>query len=136
MFLNACIMLPLVSQFGEVFPAKKVGLSSMNLPSSIIQQWAAWMRDKDYLFGRQFGYDISRYEQLEMPIFSYGFDDDNFAPEVNINWLLEFYSAATIERAILKSKKIGAVGHMGFFKENFKDKLWKESGEWLLQNLD
>jgi len=136
MFLNACVLLPFLSQFGEMFPAKKVGLSSMNLPSSIIKQWAGWMRDRDYLFGEKFGYDTSRYGKLEMPIFSYGFDDDHFAPEVNINWLLKFYGNTRIEKKLISSADFGAVGHMGFFKEKFKDSLWKESSDWLLQKIN
>ena len=136
MFFNSCVLLPVICQFGEVFPAKKIGLSSINLPASVISQWAAWMRDRDYFFGYQFGLDISGYKKITAPLLSYGFDDDNFAPAININWLLQFYSAANIEQRLFKSADIGPVGHMGFFRDSFKDSLWQESADWLLQNVD
>lgn len=132
MFINACVMLPLLSSFGSSFPAKHVGLASWNLPSPLIKQWAAWMRDRDYLFGTRFGFDISHYGQLSFPIRSYAMDDDTLAPEVNVKWLLKFYSRANKENLLLQKSDIGPIGHTGFFRPKFNQSLWHESAQWLL----
>lgn len=135
MALNAFLLLPIMSIGRDMFPAKKVGLSSMDIPASAAKQWASWMRDPDYLFGKRFSHDISNYKQLKFPLLSLGFDDDSYAPMINIDWLLKFYSSADIENRLIKSKDYGPLAHMGFFKDKFKDTLWKESLDWINSKL-
>jgi len=136
MFITVYLLLPLFSMGRKVFPAKSVGLSSMNFPAVIAKTWAKWMKKKDYLFDKSLGYSLENYQQLNFPLLSLSFDDDTLAPEININWLMKFFPNCQVERRIIQAKEHGALGHMGFFRKKHQDTLWQDSVQWFKQNLN
>lgn len=127
------VMLPILSFARKVYPARAVGLSSMDLPASCARDWGKWMRDKDYLFGAKFNLPLKGYKEFDKPILSLSFDDDDFAPKVNVDYLLNFYEEAKIENEFIshQSLGLGAIDHMGFFKQKFRNSLWSKSLDWL-----
>jgi len=127
------VMLPLLSFARNTYPARAVGLSSMDLPAGCARDWGKWMRDKDYLFGAKFGLPLAGYKEFDKPILSLSFDDDDFAPKVNVDYLLDFYKAAKIENEYISqhSLGLGAIDHMGFFKQKFRNSLWQKSLDWM-----
>jgi len=135
MFITVYLLLPLFSLGRKVFPAKSVGLSSMNFPAVIAKTWAKWMKKKDYLFDKSLGYSLENYQQLNFPLLSLSFDDDTLAPEININWLMKFFPKCQVERRIIRAKEHGPLGHMGFFRQKHQDTLWQDSVQWFKQNL-
>ena len=131
MFLNVYLMVPAACFGRKVFPAKAVGFSSMNMPASVAKTWASWMRTPNYLFDRRHGYDISGYQDLNFPIMSLGFSDDNFAPKTNIDRLLSFFPNCKIDDRQVDAKAHGGIGHMGYFHNKHQHTLWKEGLEWI-----
>ncbi len=127
------VMLPILSFARKVYPARAVGLSSMDLPASCARDWGKWMRDKDYLFGEKFNLPLKGYKEFDKPILSLSFDDDDFAPKVNVDYLLNFYERAEIENEFIphQSLGLGAIDHMGFFKQKFRNSLWRKSLDWI-----
>lgn len=134
MFFSINIMIPLACFGRKIFPAKAVGFSSINMPASVATKWVKWMNTPDYLFDKEHGYDISGYKNLSMPILSLGFDDDHFAPKVNIDWLLKFFPNCQIDNTQIAAKQHGGIGHMGFFHDRHKNTLWQDSLNWLEKN--
>lgn len=120
--------LPLMSKLSKTFPAQKVGLGNMPLPSKVVSEWAKWMRDTEYVFNKKLGLDLSIYSSLTMPILSYGFSDDDLAPEVNIKYLLQNFSGATVKHRQVTPEDVGAkrIGHTGFFKDKFAGNMWSD----------
>ena len=126
------VLLPALSFARDMYPARAVGLSSMDLPATCARDWGKWMRDKDYLLGERFGLPQEGYENYNKPLLSLAFDDDDFAPKINVDYLLSFYKNANISNEFIThgSLKLGPIDHMGFFKQKFRTTLWQKSLDW------
>jgi predicted alpha/beta hydrolase len=132
-YLLMHVIIPVLSVGRDMFPARAIGFSSVDVPTGIISEWARWARQKDYLFTEKFGIDTSRYAGLKFPILAYSFDDDTYAPEAAIEHLLSQYPNARIKRRRITASALGdgKIGHLGFFKEKMRQTLWKQTTEWL-----
>lgn len=132
------ILIPLLSVGRNYFPAKMLGLGSVDVPTGVMSQWAQWARKKDYLFSTQFDNDISRYSHLGIPILAYGFSDDAYASTESIEHLLSLFSAAKIDRRFMNTKDIeaGSIGHFGFFKEKMKTTFWSQALDWMDKTIE
>ena len=130
--LTADVLIPLLAFGRKDFPTRTLGLGSISVPSSCAKQWAQWMRHPDYLFANTFNIDTSNYTKLKQPLLSLGFDDDEIAPEVNIDEILKHFASANIEKRFLdvSTLSIGAIGHSGFFREKAKETLWAMTLDW------
>ena len=126
------VLLPTLSFARDMYPARAVGLSSMDLPATCAKDWGKWMRDKDYLLGERFGLPQEGYKNFDKPLLSLAFDDDDFAPKINVDYLLSFFEKARISNEFIKhaSLKLGPIDHMGFFKQKFRTTLWQKSLDW------
>jgi len=139
------VLMPFMSR-GLSFNAKKLGLGTYPWPAAAAKQWASWGRQKDYLFNPKFGFDLSPWHNFNQPILSFGFTDDDMAPEAAINGLLaEFGTTGRssieprsdnghIEKRIIDPKSVGlnSIGHFGFFKPQAKT-LWQDTATWINQ---
>lgn len=132
-YLLMHVVIPVLSFGRDSFPARALGISSVNVPTGIISQWARWARQKDHLFSKKFGIDTRRYSQFTFPILAYSFDDDAYSPKAAVEHLLSQYPKAGIERRRIRAAELGAgkIGHLGFFKEKMRQTLWKQTTEWL-----
>lgn len=126
--------LPLLVPFFDYIPARLMGISSVNLPSGVAQQWAAWGKRPGYLFDPAFGLDTARYRRFEVPLLAYTVADDPFfAPAASVEALLEEYPNAEIEQRVADpgDYRQKSIGHFGFFREKFKESLWEEALHWM-----
>ena len=59
--------------------------------------------------------------------------DDAFAPVAAVQALLELYPSSKAELRRVRPAEVGAksIGHFGFFRESFRDTLWREAADWL-----
>jgi predicted alpha/beta hydrolase len=132
-YLLMHVIIPVLSVGRDMFPARAIGFSSVDVPTGIISQWARWARQKDYLFTKKFGIDTSRYAEFTFPIMAYSFDDDTYGPQAAIEHLLSQYPKAKIGRRRIMASELGTgkIGHLGFFKEKMRQTLWKQTVEWL-----
>jgi len=132
------VLTPLIAALTKSFPSKAIGLSSTNLPSVLVAEWARWMGKDDYLLDPQFGLDKSGYINRRGPALAFGFDDDDLVPEASFDKLLTAYANCDIQRRFIETKSdnwtSGPVGHMGFFKAQHEHTLWQECIEWLEQH--
>jgi predicted alpha/beta hydrolase len=126
---------PLLSTGRDRFPAQRTGLGTTSVAAGVVAQWCRWARSRDYLFDRAHGLDTSRYARLSLPILSYCFHDDSYATPAATDALLQRYSAARIERRLVERPAQGVIGHFGFFRDRFRDTLWRETADWLEQRL-
>lgn len=127
---------PLLAAGRDDFPARRTGLGSTRVAAGVVAQWARWARSRDYLFDVAHGLDTRRYARLALPLLSYAFDDDAYAPPAAVEALLRHYPAARIERRQVPRPARGAIGHFGFFREACAETLWRESADWLRQQAD
>lgn len=105
-----------------------------DLPAGVAREWAAWIRDHEYLgqLARQRDWaDFARYDgALRLVTVS----DDGYAPWRAGEGLLAFYRAARKEHLGVSPADAGvaAIGHFDAFRPKFRDSLWPAWRDWLL----
>ncbi len=124
------VLIPVFGR-GRVFPARKVGFASIDLPVSVVRQWRDWGLTRGYLFDRRHGLETARYGCLTQPLLAYSFADDAYASRAAVEALLAHYPAARIDHRHTTPVAGQALGHFGYFREAQRDTLWRETADWL-----
>ena len=124
------VLLPAISRLLGYFPSSRLGFGE-DLPAGVAIEWASWCRDPDYLVGA-LGADAA-YARFAAPLRAYAIADDAFAPLGAVRALMKLYPSARSEVRVVQPRDVGAasIGHFGFFRERFRDTLWREAAEWL-----
>jgi len=124
------VLLPGVSRLYGYCPARLLGQGE-DLPAGVATQWASWCRHPGYLVGALGAQE--QYARFAAPIRAYSITDDRYAPLKAVEAFLEFYPNAVrkLERVDPAQMGGGPIGHFGFFRERFKDTLWKDAADWL-----
>ena len=122
--------LPFVSRLRGYFPASTLGFGE-DLPKGVAIEWARWCRNPTYLVG-DLGVQAD-YARFRAPLRAYAITDDAFAPESAVRALLQLYPSARAEVFRVSPGDVGArqIGHFGFFRERFRDTLWRGACDWL-----
>jgi predicted alpha/beta hydrolase len=122
--------LPGVARLLGYFPGSRLGFGE-DLPPGVAVEWASWCRHPQYLVGALGVAD--RYARLRAPLRAYAISDDPFAPLPAVKALLALYPGARHDLRRVTPRELGAksIGHFGFFRERFRDSLWRESADWL-----
>ena len=112
------------------FPGSRLGFGE-DLPPGVAREWAAWCRHPTYLVGA-LGVEEA-YARVRSPIRAYAIGDDAFAPLPAVDALGRLYPNARWETRPVAPRELGvnAIGHFGFFRERFRDSLWREAADWL-----
>ncbi len=122
--------LPGVSRLLGYFPGSRLGFGE-DLPAGVAIEWASWCRHPRYLVGA-LGAEQA-YASFRAPLRAYAVSDDAFAPPGAVQALLDLYPGAKSELRLVEPRAVGApgIGHFGFFRERFRDSLWREAADWL-----
>ena len=130
MWLLTHVLLPGISRLFGYFPAAAFGQGE-NIPAGVAIEWARWCRDPDYLVGALGAKE--RYARFSAPLRLYWVADDPYAPLAAAEALLELYPRAPAELTRVMPRELGAerIGHFGFFREQFRDTLWRDAADWL-----
>jgi predicted alpha/beta hydrolase len=122
--------LPAVTKLLGYFPASRLGFGE-DLPAGVAIEWASWCRHPRYLVGA-LGVDAA-YARLRSPLRAYAISDDSFAPLRAVDALGALYPNSQWETRKVAPRELGvkSIGHFGFFRERFRDSLWRETADWL-----
>ncbi len=126
-------LIPLITPIFGYFPAKKLGLFE-NLPKNMVYEWASWGKQKKYMmhFYNQSDYF---FDAIKIPMLALSFSKDDFAPQNTVDQLAQHYSNAQLERVHNAPKKGEKhIRHFGFFKSSFKEPLWEQSLQWIINS--
>ena len=130
MWLATHVVLPTTSRLFGYFPANALGFGE-DLPAGVAIEWASWCRHPRYIVGALGAHD--EYARFASPLRAYSVSDDRFAPLRAVKALLELYPSAPSEIRRVTPADVGAkrIGHFGFFRDRFRDTLWREAADWL-----
>ncbi len=119
------VIAPLSIKFWGYFPGKKFKMVG-DLPAKVMLQWRAWCLQKDYAVGVEGPEIRQRYADVSTPITSISFSDDEMLSERNINALHAFFNQDHVTMVRLSPQEIGEkfIGHLGWFREKFKQSIW------------
>ena len=104
-----------------------------DVPPGVAREWAAWGRERDYVWSFARPRGGLAFATLAAPVVSYAFTDDPFAPPRAVEALAAFYSAARAQVRLVRPADVGAsaIGHFGFFRARFEPTLWREASLFL-----
>jgi len=124
------VVLPTIPRLLGYLPSSRLGFGE-DLPAGVAIEWASWCRNPTYLVGALGAEDS--YARFAAPIRAYALSDDAFAPVAAVQALLDLYPASKSEIRRVHPRDVGAgrIGHFGFFREGFRDTLWREAAQWL-----
>jgi predicted alpha/beta hydrolase len=110
----------------------KVGLG-MDLPKDAFLQWTGWVMSPRYLFDDA-GLDaLQNFPKYQGALRALCMSDDPWATRPAVELLCSGFTS--IEPEIITVTPAGAgaarIGHMGFFKPEHRDTLWRGAAEWL-----
>ncbi len=119
-----------VTKLFGYFPGSRLGFGE-DLPPGVANEWAAWCRNPKYLVGA-LGV-AEAYARVRSPFRAYAISDDAFAPLPAVDALGRLYPNARWETRAVAPRELGvdSIGHFGFFRERFRDSLWREAADWL-----
>ena len=122
--------LPGVARLRGYFPGSRLGFGE-DLPAGVAIEWASWCRHPRYLVGALGVEDA--YARFRAPLRAYAFSDDPFAPLPAVQALMDLYPNAKPDIRKVEPRALGVpgIGHFGFFRERFRDSLWREAVDWL-----
>jgi predicted alpha/beta hydrolase len=124
------LLLPGVSRLYGYFPSR-IFVQGEDLPAGVAVEWASWCRNPGYIVGALEAQ--AAYAKFSAPIRAYSITDDSYAPLPAVEAFLQFYPNAVrkLERVDPAQHGGGPIGHFGFFRERFKDTLWKDAADWM-----
>jgi predicted alpha/beta hydrolase len=124
------VLLPGMARVHGYVPARMFGQGE-DLPAGVALEWARWCRHPGYLVGA-LGMQEA-YARFSAPMRVVAIADDRYAPPRAVEAFLAFYPNAPhkLEKVDPASAGGEPIGHFGFFRERFKDTLWKDAAAWM-----
>jgi predicted alpha/beta hydrolase len=126
------LVMPALSHALSYFPAKRLKLGE-DLPKGVALQWSRWARSPHYMVDDAGAPLRAGFDAYRGPVLAFSFDDDERAPEACVRALHAYFRQAPVEYRHVRPADLGAkgIGHVGFFRSQFKQSLWKDSLDWL-----
>jgi predicted alpha/beta hydrolase len=110
----------------------KLGIGE-DLPKDVFLQWTDWVNNKRYYYDDPNLKALANYGQYTHPLRALSFTDDPWATPQMVELLCSGFTATRPEILSIEPKQVGAarIGHFGFFRQEFRETLWKDSADWL-----
>ncbi len=104
-----------------------------DLPKGVFEQWVRWVMSERYLFQDPDLPGLSNFAEYEGALRSLCLSDDPWATRPAIELLCSGFTATTPEILTITPADAGVtgIGHLGFFRPEHRDTLWRGAAEWL-----
>lgn len=121
---------PLTRLFGYAPAWSGIG---EDLPKGVFEQWTRWVMSERYLFDDPGLEAISNFVNYKGALRSLCLSDDPWATRPAIELLCSGFTSATPEILTITpaDAQAAAIGHLGFFRTEHRDTLWRGAAEWL-----
>jgi predicted alpha/beta hydrolase len=106
-----------------------------DMPGPAFLEWAGWCMDPRFMFGDPTLTEVKYLDQFRAPIRFAQIEDDIWGTQAAVRHIASHFTA-NAERSIwtIRLADVGGkpIGHHGFFREQFRDTLWRQAYEWLV----
>lgn len=125
------IGLPLTRYYGYT-PGRLA--SGEDLPKGVFLEWAKWVKNKRYLFDDTSLPGLRNFPHYHGALRALSFTDDPWAPAASVDLLCSAFTGTkpTVMSISPAGAGVAKIGHLGFFRPEHREGLWKESADWLL----
>lgn len=112
----------------------KAGLG-MDLPKGVFLQWTGWVMSPRYLFDDATLEGLPNFSKYQGALRAICLSDDPWATRPAVELLCSGFSSIKPEIITVTPADAGVakIGHMGFFRPERRDTLWRGAAEWLEQ---
>jgi predicted alpha/beta hydrolase len=104
-----------------------------DLPKGVFEQWAGWVMKPRYLFDDPTLKTLPNFGNYKGALRSLCLSDDPWATRPAVELLCAGFTAAKPEVLTITPADAGAsrIGHLGFFRPEHRDTLWRGAAEWM-----
>jgi predicted alpha/beta hydrolase len=104
-----------------------------DLPKGVFQQWVGWVMRPRYLFDDPNLKALQNFANYRGAMRALCFSDDPWATRPAVELLCSGFTAAKPEILTVAPAELGAkrIGHLGFFRAEHRDTLWRGAAEWM-----
>lgn len=104
-----------------------------DLPKGVFEQWTRWVMSERYLFDEPGLKALSNFDNYQGAIRSICLSDDLWATRPAVGLLCSFFKSTMPDVITITPADAGVakIGHLGFFRPEHRDTLWRGAAEWL-----
>jgi predicted alpha/beta hydrolase len=104
-----------------------------DLPKGVFEQWAGWVMSERYLFDDPHLKALSNFAKYKGALRSLCLSDDPWATRPAVELLCSGFTSTTPEILTVTPADADttAIGHLGFFRPEHRDTLWRGAAEWM-----
>jgi predicted alpha/beta hydrolase len=104
-----------------------------DLPRGVFEQWVRWVMSERYLFDDPNLKALSNFAKYKGALRSVCLSDDPWATRPAVELLCSGFKSTTPEILTVTPANAGvtAIGHLGFFRPEHRDTLWRGAAEWM-----
>jgi predicted alpha/beta hydrolase len=104
-----------------------------DLPKGVFEEWRRWVMNPRYMFDDKTLTSLGNFSNYTNPLRAMCFSDDAWAPRPSVELLCSGFSATKPEVITISPADVAAkaIGHLGFFRPEHRDTLWRGAAEWL-----
>jgi predicted alpha/beta hydrolase len=104
-----------------------------DLPKGVFEQWTRWLMSPRYLYDEPNLRALSNFTRYTGALRSICLSDDPWATRPAIELMASGFKATTPDIITITPADINAkaIGHLGFFRPEHRDTLWRGAAEWL-----
>ncbi len=103
-------------------------------PGRAFRDWTRWCSSPNYFFDDPSVPETVNFQGVKLPLLFVRLDDDPWGNEAAIGDLRSWYpKCPQTEIVYTPDHAGGAIGHFGFFRSKYRETLWPQVADWLLQ---
>ena len=104
-----------------------------DLPKGVFEQWTRWLMSPRYLYDEPNLKALSNFTKYTGALRSICLSDDPWATRPAVELMASGFKATTPDIITITPKDVdaSAIGHLGFFRAEHRDTLWRGAAEWL-----
>ena len=123
---------PVIARTVGYFPGKLMG--GEDLPAPAYLEWVRWCMTPGFLFDDDTLAERANFATLRAPVRFGQVEDDIWGTPAAVDAIAKHFTAnteRTIWRIRLSDAGAGKIGHLGFFRDQFRGTLWPAAVDWL-----
>jgi predicted alpha/beta hydrolase len=104
-----------------------------DLPKGVFEQWVRWVMSERYMFDDPKLAALANFANYKGAMRALCLSDDPWATRPAVELLCSGYVSSKLEILTIAPADVGAakIGHLGFFRPEHRDTLWRGAAEWL-----
>ena len=104
-----------------------------DLPKGVFEQWTRWVMSPRYLYDEPNLKALANFTRYTGALRSICLSDDPWATRPAVELMASGFKSTTPDIITITPKDVdaSAIGHLGFFRPEHRDTLWRGAAEWL-----